>query len=126
MTGFGRRVSTDRLTSTTPVSSWSPPVMDTLSPEAEAFRRELAQSRRSGHSDFSEWNRSQRGKRLVAWVLSALLMVPGAICFMLQTSMTVSSGVEIGGIVLGWWLRRARKRHIQTIVRWKDPLDSQP
>ena len=124
-TSFGRRVAgaTPRMPSGSPDRPAT--LADELSPEAEAFRREIARTRGRSEGDFSDWNRRQRAGRLFAWGMSAVLTVPGAICFILDAPMMVSSGVEIGGIVLGWWLRRARKRHIEKIVRWRDPLDSQ-
>jgi hypothetical protein len=38
----------------------------------------------------------------------------------LQAPPTVSSGLEIAGIVVGAWLRSARRRHLAAIRAWGD------
>ncbi len=95
-----------------------------LSPEAEAFRREIAAGRLKDGDAFANWRKAQRGRRLLAWVLSLLLMAPGVICFIMDAPVGVSAVVEVGGMALGWWLRRERKRFLQQISTWQDPADS--
>ena len=115
-TTFGRRAPSAPVVAAT--ISADP---NALSPEAEAFRKELRASRKSGQEDFAGWRRSQRGARLFRWGLSLALMAPGVLCFVFETPLPISIGLEVVGIFAGWWLRRARRRHLKEIASWQDP-----
>jgi hypothetical protein len=92
-----------------------------LGPEAEAFRRELSTGRPAAPSDFSDWWRTQQAKRLFAWFLTLALLTPGVLCFVFQTPWPVSAGLELGGILINWWLRRERRRRLKEIASWESP-----
>lgn len=115
-----------RLAAPTPTTSrpdeWSA-ATDPLSPEAEAFRRDMRDGPKSTDKQFDDWRRSQSLGRFLSVVLRVALMSPGALCFFLHAPSSLSFGLEVAGFALGWWLKRARKRYHRTIVDWKDPLD---
>ena len=90
-----------------------------LSPRAEAFRQELSVGRPAARPDFSDWWREQQGRRLFIWLTSLALLSPGLLCFLFQTSWSVSVGVEALGVVANWWLRRERRRHLKDIASWE-------
>ena len=93
-----------------------------LSPEAEAFRVQVRQSLGgSGEDDFTRWQRSQQGGRIIAWGLSVGLMAPGAICFILHADAGLSMLIEVGGVALGWYLRHRRRQYIKQVANWADP-----
>lgn len=94
-----------------------------LSPEAEAFREALRNGPASSDAQFDQWRKSQRFGRFLQIVLRIALLAPGAVCFALHAPKPVSVALEVSGFAIGWWLRRARKRYIRTVVDWKDPLD---
>jgi hypothetical protein len=108
---FGRRAPA----ATPPPASAVVPLSDA----AEAFRGELAAGR-GEHQDFGAWRRRQSGKRWLAWALGFALLTPGLLGFVLQAPPAVSSGLEIAGIVVGAWLRSARRRHLAAIRAWGD------
>jgi len=74
-------------------------------------------------AQFTDWRRSQQFGGILMILLRLALMTPGGLCFVLHAPSSVSFGLEITGFVLGWWVKRARKRYIRTIVDWKDPMD---
>lgn len=97
-------------------------VSQPLSPEAEAFRAQArAQLRGSTDDDFTRWQKSQQGGRIIAWVLTIGLMAPGALCFILKVNSGTSMVVELVGVGLGWYLRHRRRQYIRQVVTWADP-----
>lgn len=96
---------------------------DALSPEAEAFRREMRKGSKGADARFEDWHRSQRFGRVMFVVLRLALMTPGVLCFAVHAPRSASFGLEVAGFAIGWWLKRVRKRYYRTIVTWKDPLD---
>ena len=93
-----------------------------LSPEAEAFRAQVRASLGgSTDDDFTRWQRSQQGGRVVAWGLSIALMAPGGLCFLLKVDAATSVFVEVAGVALGWYLRHRRRQYIRQVVNWADP-----
>ena len=46
------------------------------------------------------------------------LLAPGVVSFIFDMPLSLSIGLEITGIVGGWWLRRERKRHLKEIATW--------
>jgi len=97
-------------------------VSQPLSPEAEAFRAQArAQLRGSTDDDFTRWQKSQQGGRVLAWVLSIALMAPGGLCFLLKVDTATSGIVEVVGVALGWYLRHRRRQYIRQVVNWDDP-----
>ena len=115
-TSFGRRQATPSRIAPTPALD-----SDTLSPEAEAFRAQLAASRAEAEPDFGAWHRAQRSKRLLAWGIGIALMLPGVVCFALDTPWYVSIGLEVFGIAANMWLRQERRRRISEIASWDAP-----
>ena len=89
-----------------------------LSPQAEAFRKSLKTDGTGGQPNFADWRRSQKGRRAVFWIARILLLAPGVISFIFDMPLEVSGGLEVLGIVGGWWLRRERKRHLKEIATW--------
>ena len=123
-TSFGRRRTPDA-PKPPPQAARPAPLFsaEPLSPEAQAFQAELAASRSANPSGFAAWRRQQAGRRAFAWVLTLILLLPGVICFLLQAPATVSLGLEGLGMVANWWLRRERRRHLQSITAWEpEPL----
>jgi len=93
-----------------------------LSPEAEAFRAQVRASLGgASDDDFTRWQKSQQGGRIMAWGLSIVLMAPGAICFFLKIDAATSMIVEGVGLALGWFLRHRRRQYIRQVVNWADP-----
>ena len=93
-----------------------------LSPQAEAFRAQVRASLGgSPDDDFTRWQKSQQGGRIMAWGLSVVLMAPGAICFILKIDAATSMIVEAVGLALGWFLRHRRRKYIRQVVNWADP-----
>ena len=111
-TSFGRRHSPP-----SPPAAHTAAVED-FSPEAEAFRRQLAAQSGRGGSDFAAWRRAQTPHRALAWLLGLVLMAPGLICFAIDAPWTVSAGLELAGGAVNWWLRRERRRHLLAIISW--------
>ena len=105
------------------VDEWSA-TPDHLSPEAEAFRREIRDAPKTSDAQFDDWRKSQSFGRLMTVVLRLALMTPGAIVYFLHAPKSVAMALEVVGFGLGWWLRHLRKRYIRTIVDWKDPLEA--
>jgi hypothetical protein len=117
---FGRRAVPPHPPSTTlaPVDPFEPMA---LSPEAEAFRAQLAgQPRRQ---DFSDWRRAQRARWLVTWGLTLVFLAPGAICFALDLPKPLAIGLEIAGFGVNAWLRRARRQRLRDIATWEEAQD---
>jgi hypothetical protein len=93
-----------------------------LSPEAEAFRAQVRETLSgSNDDDFTRWQRSQKGGRMIAWGLSIALMAPGGLCFLLKVDTATSMFVEVAGVALGWYLRHRRRQYIRQVVNWADP-----
>ena len=109
--------------SRTPPEDWST-ASDPLSPEAEAFRREMHEGSKASDVQFDDWRRSQQFSGFIFIILRIALMAPGVLCFALHAPRSVALVLEVLGIGLGWWMKRARKRYHRTIVDWKDPLDA--
>eukprot|EP01037_Dinobryon_pediforme_P012325 gene12325-12412_t len=105
------------------VDEWSS-ASDELSPEAEAFRREMRNGPKSSDAQFDDWRKSQSFGRLMTVVLRIALMTPGALVYYLHAPKSVSLVLEVAGFGLGWWIKHLRKRYIRTVVDWKDPLDA--
>ena len=101
----------------------TPPAQDdmTLNTAVEAFRAEFAARGLDEVAAFGDWRRSQRNRRLVTGLISAALMCPGLICFVLNTSWVVSAGLELAGLAGGWWLRREQRRQLNEIATWETP-----
>jgi hypothetical protein len=91
-----------------------------LTPQAEAFRAQLAAEPRR-QSEFAEWRASHRGRRLILWALTIVFMVPGLICFALGVPRVVAGGLEIAGVGANIWLRHARRQRLREIAAWEDP-----
>ena len=104
------------------LDEWSA-TSDELSPEAEAFRREMRDGPKTSDAQFQDWQRSQSFGRLMTIVLRVALMTPGALVYFLHAPKTVAIVLEVAGFAAGWWLKHLRKRYIRTVVDWKDPLD---
>ena len=120
---FGRRAPAGlaRTVVRTPAPAEAAP--SALSPEAEAFRRALAGGA-AQPSEFERWRRDRRLGRWTAWSLSFALTLPGMLCFVANAPASVSAGVEVTGLVLGFCLRRARRRRLAEVAAWEpDPLD---
>lgn len=114
-TSFGRRRPSDTPKAPEPFDPW------TLSPEAEAFRASL-KADSAKPDDFRQWRQDESGRRLTTWVLSAALLSPGALCFVLQTPPLVSIGLEALGVCANIWLRQERRRRLKAITAWQpDP-----
>ena len=108
---FGRR--------RTPVPAVSARIdPEALSPEAEAFRAELAASRMAVDEEFATWRRSQRPRRFGFILLSVLLLAPGLICFVLDAPWQASMGLEAAGFACAAWVRKERRRRIGEIAGW--------
>lgn len=114
-TTFGRRRTTEP-PAIRPSSTIADP--GRLSPEAEAFRAQLRSGDRAKTSEFAEWRKSQQGGRMIAWLLTLVLLAPGGLSFVLHAPPGLSGVLEAAGFGLGWWLRRARRRHLAQIVGW--------
>jgi hypothetical protein len=93
-----------------------------LSPEAEAFRVALEDV---PTQDFSDWRRGQRSRRLIAWILSFVLLSPGVLCFLFQAPLPASIGLELAGMAVNGWLRRERRRHLRAVVGWEASTDAE-
>ncbi len=93
----------------------------TLNTAVEAFRTELAARGLDEVAAFGDWRRSQRNRRLVTGLLSMALMCPGVICWILSAPWVVSTGLEVVGIGLGFWLRAERRRQLNDIATWEAP-----
>ena len=99
------------------------PTAQALSPEAEAFRAALALGREAPQS-FSDWRRAQRPRRLFAWTLGFVLLLPGVLGFCFQAPLSVSIGLELAGIATNAWLRRERRRRLRAVVGWEASTDA--
>ena len=85
------------------------------------FRRALAGDA-AQPSEFERWRRDQRLGRWTAWALSFALTLPGAISFFADVPVAAAAGLEVVGLVLGYWLRRERRRRIAEVAAWEpDP-----
>ncbi len=127
-TTFGRRAPAPAPAVPTPFVAAprpSSPAPDVLRPEAEALRAEIRAGRAASADAFSDWRRRQQGRRLVAWGLSLAFMAPGALCYVFETPLPVSAGLEIMGLIAGWWLRRERKRYLKDVANWQDPTEAE-
>jgi hypothetical protein len=114
-TGFGRRQPLPPPLVRPP----SPQPFD-LSPEAEAFRAQLAEAPGAA-SGFEAWRSSQRGRQALVWGLSLFFLSPGLFCFLVNAPAGVSGGLEVVGLFAGFWLRRERRRRLSQIVAWDEP-----
>jgi hypothetical protein len=112
---FGRRVSKPLAPPPAPADTAD---VHNLDMQAEAFRATLAAERDSPPSEFKDWMRAQRTRRVLAWLATFALLTPGALCFIFKAPVAVSFGFEIGGGALNLWLRRERRRHLLEIARW--------
>lgn len=88
-----------------------------LSPEAEAFRRELAGAGR-GPSEFERWRRAQPIGLWPVRVLRVALTTPGVLGFAAKAPWSVSLLLEVAGLALGVWLSRERRRRIAALAAW--------
>lgn len=119
---FGRRAASTFQPA--PVFGAAP---QSLSPEAEAFRAELAAERRQSGAGFDDWLHTQRTRRRVAWVLTFALLCPGVLCFVFNAPGYVSGGLEAVGVGVNIWLRIDRRRHLKEITNWdSEPTGSLP
>ena len=113
---FGRRVTPPTAPAVAP-----PPIVigdPGFSPEAEAFRAELA-AEKGDSSDFAAWRRSQRGRQLFAWAMTFAFLCPGALCYVFNAPALVSIGLELAGVLLNMGLRRQRRRRLTQIANWQ-------
>lgn len=97
-----------------------PPAPDdmTLNTAVEAFRTEFAARGLDEVAAFGDWRRSQRNRRLMTALLSAALMCPGLICWVMSAPWYVSALLEVVGIGLGFWLRAERRQQLNAIATW--------
>jgi len=91
-----------------------------LTAEAEAFRAELVASR-AAPTALTDWRRSLLTRQITAWLITLAFMSPGLLCLLFQAPLAVSGGLEIAGLAVNAWLRRARRRRLSEIVAWEDP-----
>jgi hypothetical protein len=105
------------------VDEWSAS-SDELSPEAEAFRREMRNGPKTSDAQFDDWRKSQSFGRLMTLVLRVVLLTPGVFVYAFHAPKTIALVLEVVGFAAGFWLKHARKRYIRTIVDWKDPMDA--
>jgi hypothetical protein len=98
----------------------APPKSD-LSPEAEAFRAELAAGRGAKSGDFSDWRRVHNRERWLIWGLTLLSFTPGIATFLLDAPIELSGGLELAAMIGNVWLRTARRRRLRDIVSWESP-----
>ncbi len=91
-----------------------------LSPEAEAFRAEVAASQAQARSTFADWRRSRRAEPILLWSLSAIFLAPGLFSFVLQLPLGLSVVLEVAGLVAGGWIRRTRRRRLTEITAWTE------
>lgn len=92
-----------------------------LSPAAEAFRAELAASRRADDTSFAAWRRGQRGRRLLSALVTVGSFSPGLVSFLLDAPLWASIGLEVAALAGNVWLRRERWRRRREIVAWEEP-----
>lgn len=88
-----------------------------LSPQAEAFRRELAGGGR-GPSEFERWRRAQPIGQWPLRVLRIALTAPGALGFAARAPWSVSLLLEAAGLGLGILLARERRRRLAAVAAW--------
>ena len=113
---FGRRAP-----AATPASAARAEAPD---PALAAFREGLRATPVTGEdAAFAAWRRRRGAGRAAAWVLTFALATPGVVCFVADVPTAVSSAVEGLGLAAGWWLRRARRRHLGEIVAWSGHPD---
>lgn len=110
---FGRRYAPPAV----PVGRVAPVSAPTA--ETETFHDEVAAWTGSA-SDFTAWSRSRRPGRILAWVATFALMASGALCFVARAPAEVSGALELGGLIAGALLRRARRRRLAAIRDWDD------
>jgi hypothetical protein len=116
-TSFGRRQS----------RAGAPPAAPSpLSRDAEAFRMTLRAGRAAETTGFAAWWRAQLGRRLAIALARLALLAPSLICFVAQTSLALSIGLAIAGVLGGRWLRQERRRHLKAIASWDAPPSSGP
>jgi hypothetical protein len=95
------------------------PATADLSPEAEAFRKELASGRGAKTDEFSDWRRRQNRERWLIWALTLLSFAPGIATFLLDAPIEVSGGLEFAAMIGNIWIRTARRRRLRDIVNWE-------
>jgi hypothetical protein len=110
---FGRRAKTFVVS-----SSLLPADALMLSLQAEGFETDLVVDNGSGQA-FKEWQRARQAGRVVAWVMTFILLTPGILCFVFKAPNSVSGSVELVGMVANFWLRRSRRRHLKEIASWE-------
>ena len=123
-TSFGRRQAPQAVRPSQPrpaPQAREIPGPQALSPDAEAFRAQLAGGRSAAEPGFAAWRRSQLGRRYFAWLVSFALLCPGVLCFIFNAPTSVSLGLEALGMAANYWLRRERKRHLSEIATWESP-----
>lgn len=92
-----------------------------LDPASEAFRAQLAAESSAPSTALADWRRSHRGRLILTWLIGLAVMSPGALCFLFQTPLSVSIGLEALGLAVNAWLRRERRRRLREIVAWEEP-----
>ncbi len=95
--------------------------IQSLSPQAEAFRAQLLSNPGKTVNEFGDWTRATGPRRWMVWATGLALMSPGLLCFLFHAPLAVSIGLEIAGGVANAWLRRERRRHLRAIVSWNPP-----
>ena len=119
---FGRRGAAARAAS--PPRRPTTTAVDSLSPQAEAFRAEIAARRGQDQASFETWRRAQGGRRALSVALTLASFSPGLISFLLQAPFWLSIGLEIAAVAGNVWLRRERWRRMREIVNWEAPADA--
>jgi hypothetical protein len=105
-----------------PAEAPAPSSLD-LDPRAEAFRAELAASRREDAQTFSQWRASQAYRTWIFWALTLLSFAPGIVTLVLDGPIELAGALEIAAMVGNVWIRRERFRRRREIVAWEDPSD---